>query len=201
MKRERFAAILVLVLASTAVLVLSWTGSIARLPISQADAIEEVSVSTTVIAFKIASADTARPGDLITYTIIAYNNAPGETVEILMVDEIPAHTAYVTHTIASRIATSGTLQLPGTGSLAFMDFIYLRTTLGERGTVFPPWVALATLTVRVEEDAPMEPIVNGAQFWIGDEPQYFVREAETIILGGNMLFLPVTMKNAVAGSH
>lgn len=190
MKRERFAVILVLVLASAVVLVLLWTGPDARLPVSQADAIEGVSASASVNAFKIASADIARPGDLITYTIIAYNNSPAEAVEILIVDEIPAHTVYVTHTVASRIATSETLQLPGTGSLAFMDFIYLRTTLGERGTVFPPFfVALTTLTVRVEEDAPAGTIVNRAQFWIGDEPQYLVREAETTVLGG--LFLPL----------
>jgi uncharacterized repeat protein (TIGR01451 family) len=147
-----------------------------------------------VTAFKIASTDIARPGDLITYTIVAYNNSPVEAVEILMVDEIPAHTVYVTHTIASRIATSRTLLLPGTGSLAFVDFIYLRTTLGERGTVLPPFVALATLTVRVEEDAPAGTIVNRAQFWIGDEPEYFVREAETTI--SRKLFLPLTMRIA-----
>jgi uncharacterized repeat protein (TIGR01451 family) len=191
MKKERLAAILVLVLASAAVLILTWTGPDAHLPVSQADAIEEVSTNASVNAFKIASTDTARPGDLITYTIVAYNNSPAETVEILMVDEIPAHTTYVTHTIATRIATSGTLQLPGTGSLALMDFIFLRTTLGEQGTALPSWVALATLTVRVEEDAPAGTIVNRAQFWIGDEPQYFVREAETIILGE--LFLPLIM--------
>jgi uncharacterized repeat protein (TIGR01451 family) len=202
MKREKLAAIFVLVLVSAVVLVLSWARPDARLPISQADAIEEVSVSASVNAFKIASAEIARPGDLITYTIIAYNNDPAETVEILMVDEIPEHTAYVTHTIASRVATSGSLQLPGTGSLAFMDFIFLRTTLGERGTVFPPWVALATLTVRVEEDAPMGwTIVNRAEFWIGDEPQYLVREAETKVVGGNVLFLPLIMKYADMGSR
>lgn len=201
MKRERLAAILVLVLASAAALVLMWTGPDAQLPVSQADAIEEMSVSASVIAFKIASTDLAHPGDLITYTIVAYNNSPAETMEILMVDEIPAHTAYVTHTIASRVATSGSLQLPGTGSLAFMDFIFLRTTLGERGTVFPPWVALATLTVRVEQDAPMGMIVNSAQFWIGDEPQPLVREAETMVLGEYVLFLPLTMKYADMGSH
>jgi uncharacterized repeat protein (TIGR01451 family) len=201
MKREKVAAIFVLALASAAVLVLSWTSPAARLPISRAGAIEEASVSASVNGFKIASAEIAHPGDLITYTIIAYNDDPAETVEILMVDEIPMYTTYVTHTIATRVATDGSLLLPGTGSLAFMDFIYLRTTLGPRGTVFPPWVALATLTVRVDEDAPMDVIVNTAQFWFGDEPQHFVREAETMVVGGNVLFLPLTMKYADMGSH
>jgi hypothetical protein len=58
-------------------------------------------------------------------TIIVYNNDPTEAVDILMVDQIPAHAAYVTHTIASRIATSGTVQLPGTGTLPLTDAIFL----------------------------------------------------------------------------
>ena len=44
-------------------------------------------------------------------------------------------------------------------------------------------------------------IVNSAQFWIGDEPQYLVREAETMVVGGNVLFLPLTMKYADTGSR
>jgi hypothetical protein len=77
-----------------------------------------------------------------------------------------------------------------------MEFVYVRTTLGPRGTVSPPWMILATLTVRVEDDTPMGPIVNTAQFWIGDEPQHFVREAETMVVGRNVIFLPLTKRYA-----
>jgi hypothetical protein len=60
-------------------------------------------------------------------------------------------------------------------------------------------VTLATLTVRVDEDAPIGHIVNRAQFWYDDEPQYFVREAETIVM--YVMYLPLTMKEADLGSR
>jgi uncharacterized repeat protein (TIGR01451 family) len=194
MKKRVFASVCAVVVGSAAILALLLVGLDDRLPVLRADAVREMSINASVNAFKIASAETARPGDLITYTIVMYNNDLAEAVDVLMVDEIPAHTVYVTHTMASRVATSGTVQLPGTGSLALMDFIFLRTTLGERGTAFPPWVTLATLTVRVQEDAPVGSIVNTARFWVGDEPQYFVRQVETTIRGGKTIFLPIVMR-------
>jgi uncharacterized repeat protein (TIGR01451 family) len=198
MRRQILAAFLVFVLGSTAVLALPLFGPDDVLPVSRADAFEQTSIGASVNGFKIVSAENVRPGDVITYTIIAYNNDPTEEVDILMVDQIPAHTVYVTHTIASRIPISGTVQLPGTGILPLTDAIFLRTTLGKRGTVFPAWVTLGTLTVRVEEDAPMgRIIVNRAQFWYGDEPEYFVREAATTVM--YVLYLPITMREADAG--
>lgn len=199
MRRQILATFLVFVVGSATALALPLFGPDDALPVSRADAFELTSIDASVNGFKMVSADNVHPGDMITYTIIVYNNDPTEAVDILMVDQIPAHTAYVTHTIASRIATSGTVQLPGTGSLPLTDAIFLRTTLGKRGTVFPAWVTLATLTVRVEEDAPMGRIVNRAQFWYGDEPQYFVREAEITVM--YMLYLPLTVREANLGSR
>jgi len=192
-RKQTFVAIFAVIAASAAALVLLLIGPGNQPPISQARAIDEVAINANVNAIKIASAETARPGDLITYTIVVYNNDPTEAVDVLMVDLIPEHTTYVAHTIANRVETTGSVMLPGTGSLMFADFIYLKTTLGSHGTVAPPWVTLATLTVRVDEDLVAGTIVNTAQFWVGEEGEWFVREAETIVWGH--IFLPLTMRN------
>jgi uncharacterized repeat protein (TIGR01451 family) len=182
MKKQKLIAMFTLTTASAVAIVLLLVGLDGQLPVSQART-DKIAINANVEAIKIASAETARPGDLITYTIVVYNNDPTEAVDVLMVDLIPGHTEYVTHTIANRIETTGTVLLPGTGSLAFADFIYLQATLGSRGTVAPPWVTLATLTVRVDEDLVAGTIVNTAQFWVGDEDEWFVREVKTMVWG------------------
>jgi uncharacterized repeat protein (TIGR01451 family) len=204
MKKQAFVAMFLCVAVGGAALVLSLAGLGGPLPVSRAHSLSRDAATVNMNAIKIASAETARPGDLITYTIIMYNSDPVEEVDFLMVDVIPEHTSYVTHTIADRIPGDGTVELPGTsvlpgtgtlpipGTLVFTDFIYMRATLGVRGTVQPPWVTLATLTVRVDRDYGAGRIVNVAQFWVGDGLRYFERKAETVMPG--KFYLPLKMK-------
>ena len=153
---------------------------------------EEVVINASVDAVKTASTDTAFPGDLITYTIVIHNNSLTETINVLMVDPIPEYTEYVTHTVATRVATTGTAGLPGGGTMALEDCIYLKTELGTLGV--PARVITVTLTVRVKDDVVAgTEIVNTARFWVGDENEQFVREAKTAVWGS--IFLPVVMKN------
>ena len=195
MKKGKRIGVCVFVVGSAVAFILLLVGLVPQLSMARVHEIGEASANS-VEAFKMASTDTAYPGELITYTIIMYNSDPTEAVDVLMVDVIPDRTAYVAHTIADRVTTSGTLSLPGTGSLLVTNFIYIQTTLGSQGSVSMPWITLATLTVRVEEDAPIGEIVNSAQFWFGDEPQPLVKEAVTMIVGAHELFLPRVMRNS-----
>ena len=143
MKKQVFVAIFVSVAVGAAALVLSLVGLGAQLPVSRAHSLTQEADIANVNAFKIASAETARPGDLITYTIIMYNDDPEEEVDVLMVDVIPPHTSYVTHTMADRVPGSGTIELPGTvvppgtgtlpltGTLVFTDFTTLIVALND----------------------------------------------------------------------
>jgi uncharacterized repeat protein (TIGR01451 family) len=204
MKKRMFVAVFLSVAVGAAALVVSLVGLGAQLPVSRAHSLGQDAAIASVNGFKIASAETARRGDLITYTIIMYNSDPVEEVDVLMVDVIPPHTSYVTHTMANRVPVDGTVELPGTtvlpgtgtlpiaGTLVFTDFIYIRTTLGVHGTVQPPWVTLATLTVRVDGDFAGGRIVNVAQFWVSDGLVYFERDAETLVQA--RYYLPLVIK-------
>ena len=130
MKKQVFVAVFLSVAVGAAALVLSLVGLGAQMPVSRAHSLSQDAAIASVNAFKLASAETARPGDLITYTIIMYNSDPKQEVDVLMVDVIPPHTRYVTHTIADRMPADGTIELPGTGVLPGTGTLPITGTLG-----------------------------------------------------------------------
>jgi formylglycine-generating enzyme required for sulfatase activity len=88
MKKRILVAMFLSVAVGAAALVVSLVGLGAQLPVSRAHSLSWDAATARVNGIKIASAETARRGDLITYTIIMYNSDPNEAPAQEM--ELPA---------------------------------------------------------------------------------------------------------------
>ena len=142
---------------------------------------------------KTVSTPTAFPGDLITYTMVITNNT---VISIALVDNTPANTTYVNHTVQPIGQTghytnggpvagpTGTLNLPG-------NFIWYVPTVGTLGAGDRVTV---TLTVRVNAGVGAGTVIaNAADYYVDASPKASSNTVSTTVWG--RLYLPLIFRS------
>jgi subtilisin family serine protease len=132
------------------------------------------------------------PNDSITQTIVMQGTVMTPTTG-LMVNPLPEHTEYITHTggtwvgATTGMALSADVTTPGGNTLTITNSVYISDTLsaGEATTV--------TLTYRIMPGTSADKdIVNISKFWVGDDDNYFERRTTIDVWG--QTYMPIIFK-------
>jgi PKD repeat protein len=136
----------------------------------------------------VTANDMPMAGDEIEQTIVMHSTVMTPTTG-LMVNALPAHTEYITHTGGTWVgSTSADIVPPGGGTLTLQNSLYLTNTFTSAGEA-----VTMTLTYRVMPGTSADvDIVNTSQFWVGDDNDYFERETMIDLWGS--VYLPLALR-------
>ena len=100
-----------------------------------------------------SGAETAALGSQITYTLAVYNAGPDTAVNVVLTDELPAHTSFV-----NASTNNGSVSFDGTTLTVNVDTLAFDAT------------AIATLVVQVNQDTPRGTIISNTVTGTSDTP-------------------------------
>lgn len=112
----------------------------------------QVAPDADIAVFKSGD-ETVALGAQITYSLVVYNAGPGDAVNVVLTDTLPAHTSFVdASTDTGSVSFDGTTLTVNIGTLAFNA------------------TAVATFVVRVDQDTPRGTIISNIVDGTSDTP-------------------------------